>query len=146
MLSTPPPRVALAIGQTIESSFLGPFQANKLALLAIRHSRIALYSGGCQMGFIVSALLALSSADPALPARVTHYGRLAEGWTRSRFIRPGMTFDEVRRIMGREAGSVGGFSWDLFYRRLGVMVTINFANDIKGEVVGVNWHLDPTRR
>jgi hypothetical protein len=98
------------------------------------------------MGLAVTALLALSAAEPTLAAQAVHYGQLGEGWARSRFLRRGMTFNDVRRIMGRADGSVGGFSWDLFYRRLGVMITINFANDIEGEVVGVYWHPELMRR
>ncbi len=78
------------------------------------------------MGLIVSTLLALSAAD-ALPARAVHYGRLAEGWARSRFVRPGMTPAQVRHILGTP-DCVGGLSiadWHESY--LGWHITVSYG-------------------
>jgi hypothetical protein len=43
------------------------------------------------MGLLLSAVLALSATDDALPARIAQYCQLAEGLERSRFVRKGMT-------------------------------------------------------
>jgi hypothetical protein len=81
------------------------------------------------MGFLVSALM-FAMSDDAMPARSVYYGQHAEGWVRSRFIRPGMTPAEVRTIMGRHHtdwltchGSGAYSEWG--YTQLGVVVSFH---------------------
>jgi hypothetical protein len=92
------------------------------------------------MGMLISAILALSAYE-TVPAQTTHYGHLAEGFVRSRFIRKGMTYEEVRKILGQEpSGGMFGVINTTFYIPLGIGIMWSWHDDIQESRVGnVGW-------
>lgn len=96
------------------------------------------------MGFFVSALLTLATADGALPAQAVHHGGLAEGWARSWFVASDMNWNQVNAVLGqrpdRIVGGLGG-SATCDYTRLGVLVVW----EPDGKTV-VSWEYRPFRR
>jgi hypothetical protein len=89
------------------------------------------------MSLLLSAFLTLAAADDSLPARAAHYGQLAEGLVRSRFVRKGMTRAQVRRVLGLDSAYFLGHSGQMhhFYPELGLV--ISYAYD--GEVAEYEW-------
>jgi hypothetical protein len=95
------------------------------------------------VGLLVSALLALSAAEPTVPAHAVHAGRLTEGFVRSRFIRKGMTFQEVNSVLGSRPDEVGCiFAMYADYKNLGV--TVWYDGTASGfPVFSLTWHFRP---
>jgi hypothetical protein len=99
------------------------------------------------MSFLVSIMLALSAAEPTMPAQAVHYGRLAEGLVRSRFIRKGMTGAEVRVVLRQHPNCmVGGMSKNEIYDRLGLVVVFVPDDAWEMRVSTVGWYYRPFRR
>jgi hypothetical protein len=101
---------------------------------------------------IYTTLLLLTAAFAGpVPARAVREGLIAEGRTRCRDVRPGMTTEEVRRLLGPYSGATlrvcgGGTPWIEEYRHLGVVVSYGLIGDFdKWRVIRAEWSPAPPR-
>jgi len=83
-------------------------------------------------GFVLLGDACPCHSDKTVPAQAAHYGQLAEGLVRSRFICKGMTFEEVKTILGQELKcGMFGVANSTYNKSLGVDIAWGWRDDVR---------------